>query len=151
MRSGMLASAALVAAVFTTTAHSDSGLLPEGMTEASIVAAVGEPILRQVKEQDSPSCALTRYVFGDEIVGLKLEFRCTRVNVAWMATTEAGYEEKSAKAQAMATRAVVAISGGVGIEVEKAIAGEVFSGKGFDNGMTLKGSCLSESCLLSFY
>lgn len=93
---------------------------------------------------------LNRYKFGDETVGMTLEFRCKRVNVAWMHTDEVGYQEQSANAVKMATRVVMAISDGTGVEVEKAMAGEVFRGKSFDNGLTLRGSCQGGYCLLSF-
>lgn len=118
--------------------------------EAYIVKAVDSPVLKKAQEEDSPGCMTTRYTFGDEIFDMKLEFKCNRINVAWTSATEPQYEARSKQAVMLAQRAVTALTGGNGIEVERVLAGGMYRDRTFTNGLSVSGSCVMSACLLTF-
>ncbi|MEY9333150.1 hypothetical protein ABH911_003461 [Pseudomonas protegens] len=118
--------------------------------EAATVKAIGSPVLKQSQEEESPGCTASRYTFGDKTFSMKIEFRCTRVNVGWTIATEPEYEEKSKQASALAQRAVAVLTGENGVEVERVQAGGKYDGRTLSNGLSVSGSCVMNSCLLTF-
>lgn len=118
--------------------------------EVATVKAIGSPVLKKTQEEDSPGCNATRYTFGDKVFDMKLEFKCNRINVSWVGSTEPQDEARSKKSLELAQRAVSVLSGGNGIEVEKVLAGESYDGRTYSNGLSVSGSCVMNSCLLTF-
>lgn len=118
--------------------------------EAATVKAIGSPVLKKTQEEDSPGCNATRYTFGDKVFDMKLEFKCNRINVGWVGSTEPEDEARSKNSVELAQRAVSVLSGGNGIEVEKVLAGESYDGRTYSNGLSVSGSCVMNSCLLTF-
>lgn len=118
--------------------------------EATTVTAIGSPVLKKTQDEDSPGCNVTRYTFGDKTFDMKLEFKCNRINVGWIGSTEPQFEARSKKAVELAQRAVSVLSGGDGIEVERVLAGGKYDGRTYSNGLSVSGSCVMNSCLLTF-
>lgn len=118
--------------------------------EFAIVKAVDAPVIKKAHEEDSPGCMITRYTFGDEIFSMKLEFKCDRINVAWNISKEPQNSLRSQQASSLAQRAVVALTQGNGIEVERVLDGGRYKGRTFPNNLSLNGSCGTEICLLTF-
>ncbi|MBC2660012.1 hypothetical protein H7A76_31670 [Pseudomonas sp. MSSRFD41] len=135
-------------------------LLPVGMSaamadirkidEAATVKSIGSPVLKQSQEEDSPGCKASGYTFGDKTFSMKLEFKCDRVNVGWITATEPEYEARSKQASVLAQRAVALLTGENGAEVERVQAGGKYEGRTFSNGLSVKGSCAMNSCMLTF-
>lgn len=118
--------------------------------EAATVKAIGSPVIKKTQEEDAPGCNASRYKFGDKTFDMQLEFKCNRINVGWTIATEPEYQEKSKQASALAQRAVAVLTGGSGVEVERVVAGAVYDGRTFSNGLSVNGSCQMNSCLLTF-
>lgn len=118
--------------------------------EAAIVKAIDSPVLKKVQEEDSPGCMTTRYTFGEKVFDMKLEFKCDRINVGWTFSKEPNNTARSEHAIKLAQRAVVNLTQGTGVEVEKVLEGSVYKDRTSTNGLVLSGSCVINSCLLSF-
>lgn len=118
--------------------------------ESAIVKAVDKPVIRKSQEEDSPGCGATRYSFGDAVFDMKLEFKCDRINVAWAASREPQNRTRVEESTRLAQRAVVALTQGNGIEVERVLTGERYKNRTFGNGLSVSGSCAMDSCLLTF-
>ncbi|WP_124416736.1 hypothetical protein [Pseudomonas sp. LBUM920] len=118
--------------------------------ELAIVKAVDAPVFRKAREEDAPGCMTTRYTFGDEIIAMKLEFKCDRINVAWNTSMEPQNSLRSRHASHLAQRAVVALTQGNGIEVERVMDGGKYKGRTYSNNLLLSGSCFTNMCLLTF-
>ena len=127
-------------------AHADIREIVEG----SIVGAIDSPIVNVGLEEDAPGCNTKRYTFGDSIFSMKIEFKCDRINVAWSRSNEPENTLKSQHAAHLAQRAVVALTQADGSEVERVLSGAVYKGRSFPNGLTLSGTCVMTSCLLTF-
>lgn len=118
--------------------------------EDATVKAIGSPVLKKTQEEDTPGCNTSRYKFGDKTFDMTLQFKCNRINVGWTVATEPEYEERSKQASALAQRAVAVLTGESGIEVERVLAGGKYDGRTFSNGLSVSGSCVMNSCLLTF-
>jgi hypothetical protein len=118
--------------------------------EDAIVKAIGSPVLKTVQEEDSPGCMTTRYTFGDKVFDMKLEFKCNRINVAWAVSNESQNAALSKQAAELAQRAVIALTHGNGIEVERVLAGGTYQDRTYTNGLSVRGSCVMSTCLLTF-
>lgn len=120
------------------------------VTTPDIIEAVRSPVIEKTQEEDSPGCSTTRYIFAHPVTSAKLEFKCDRINVSWFQSKEPQNFEASKVAAELARRAVIALSGSNGIEVEKVMAGEKYKNKLFSNGLALSGFCTGTQCLLTF-
>ncbi|AZD84744.1 hypothetical protein C4K14_1910 [Pseudomonas chlororaphis subsp. aureofaciens] len=118
--------------------------------EDATVKAIGSPVLKKTQEEDTPGCNTSRYKFGDKTFDMTLQFKCNRINVGWTVATEPEYEERSKQTSALAQRAVAVLTGESGIEVERVLAGGKYDGRTFSNGLSVSGSCVMNSCLLTF-
>jgi len=118
--------------------------------EPAVIKAINSPILKQVQEEDSPGCVTTRYTFGDKVFDMKLEFKCDRINVAWIGSKEEQNQSRSDQAKELAKRAVAVLTQGDGVEVERVLAGESYKGRAYPNSIIVSGSCVLNSCLLTF-
>lgn len=118
--------------------------------EGLLVNAVGDPVLKKAHEEDAPGCIATRYTFRDEIFAMKLEFKCDRINVAWNGSREPQNVSRSQYAAQLAQRAVIALTQGSGVEVERVMDGAIYKGRTFSNGLSLSGGCVMNTCLLTF-
>ncbi|WP_144924054.1 hypothetical protein [Pseudomonas sp. SJZ078] len=119
--------------------------------EQAVIKAIHAPILKQVKEEDSPGCMTTRYTFGDKVFDMKLEFKCDRINVAWTGSDDPKNKARVINATVLAKKAVSALTDGSGIEVERVLSGGIYKSRTFDNGLVLRsGSCAMNACLLTF-
>ncbi|PYB98135.1 hypothetical protein DMX09_25455 [Pseudomonas protegens] len=118
--------------------------------EAIIVKAVGSPVLKRSQEVDSSGCKVSGYTFGDKTFSMKLEFKCDRINVGWTTAPEPEYEAKSKQASALAKKAVALLTGENGVEVDRVLVGGAYEGRTFSNGLSVSGSCVMNSCLLTF-
>ncbi|MDF5870819.1 hypothetical protein [Pseudomonas aeruginosa] len=119
------------------------------VNQKDLLQAMDVAPIAKTNEQDD-GCNLTRYKFLDDTVGVTVEFRCNRITVAWINAQDADLADKVKKNRELATKAVAALSGGNGHEVDQAIDGEVFRGKSLLNGLELRGSCPGDMCLLTF-
>lgn len=118
------------------------------VNEADLLKTLGKPVEKKVEKDDG--CNLTRYKFLNKVVGVTVEFRCDRLNVAWVNTDAADVAEQVKQNRELATKAVAALSGGDGHEVAQAMGGEVFRGKSLLSSLELRGSCTGDYCLLTF-
>lgn len=116
--------------------------------EAAIVKAVGVKPLSKKTEADD-GCNVKRYTFQQD-PHVKLEFRCNRVNVAWMQYPERGFERKNQTAIQLAMRAAAALSNGNGQEVAEAARGGPIRDQSMPSGLMVSGSCIADSCLLTY-
>lgn len=121
-----------------------------GVIATDIVNAVGSPVIEKTQEEDSPGCSATRYIFAHPVTSVKLEFKCDRINVSWFQSREPQNLEASRVAAELAQRAVIALSDGNGIEVEKVLAGGKYKSRSYSNGLILSGFCVGTQCLLTF-
>ncbi|MET1080293.1 MAG: hypothetical protein ABWY06_19955 [Pseudomonas sp.] len=137
-------------ATLGTVANAESAALPKYLTEEALVASVGLPVSSKVKEEDSPGCMVTRYKFSTDDLGVSLEFKCKHTNVAWIVLGEEEYKDRVKSNVDSASRAVKAITGGSGIEVEQVMNGQIYRGKKFSNGLRVNGGCGGSLCLLTF-
>lgn len=117
---------------------------------ADIVKAVRSPVIEKTQEEDSPGCSTTRYIFAHPVTSAKLEFKCDRINVSWFQSKEPQNLESSGVAAELARRAVIALSGSNGVEVDKVLAGEKYKNRFYSNGLALSGFCIGTECLLTF-
>jgi hypothetical protein len=138
--------AAVLFPMFTSAAMADV----HQVDEATIVKAVGSPVLKRSQEEDSSGCKVSGYTFGDKTFSMKLEFKCDRINVGWTTAPEPEYEAKSKQATALAKQAVASLTGADGVEVERVLAGGRYEGRTFPNGISVSGLCIVDSCLLTF-
>ncbi|UGA39258.1 hypothetical protein JOS77_06740 [Chromobacterium haemolyticum] len=116
--------------------------------EAAIVKSVGVKAISKKYEQDG-SCRLTRYHFK-KAPDMVLEFRCNRVNVAWDQYPEKGYEQKNKETLLLASRAAATLLQESGKEVTEAIQGKVVRNRPLSSGLSVGGSCVLASCLLTY-
>lgn len=141
---------ASLAAAFLVFSFSTAFADIQHVDEAAIVKAVGAPVLKKISEEDSPGCMTTRYSFGDKVFAMKLEFKCNRINIAWIGSREPQYEARSKHAEALAKQAVAALTQGDGTEVQQVLDGSSYKGRTYSNGVGVSGSCAMNSCLLTF-
>jgi hypothetical protein len=116
--------------------------------EASIVKSVGSKITHKRSELDD-GCRVTRYFFQDE-PRMVMEFRCNRVNVVWHQYSDKGFAAKNKTAAALAHKAAAALSNGDGREVADAMQGSTVRSRPTPSGLTVTGSCVLPSCMLTY-
>lgn len=136
---------AISAALFALSASADISQV----SEKGLIQELGKPLEKKTERDDG--CNLTRYKFLHKLLGVTVEFRCNRINVAWVNAPDADVADQVKKNRELATKAVAALSGGDGHEVEQVLGGEVFRGKSLVSGLELRGSCQAgDMCLLTF-
>ncbi|QEY65410.1 hypothetical protein FXN65_26370 [Metapseudomonas lalkuanensis] len=123
------------------------GTAAPSLTEASVVSAVGATVVKRIVKQGE-ACAISRYKFSRDTVGMTLEFSCGRTNISWH-KAEGELASQAKAGQELARRALAAMSGADGAEVDAALNGEVFRLKKLNQGFKLSGSCNSNTCLLT--
>lgn len=117
-------------------------------TESATVRAVGSKAINKQTEQED-GCRVSRYIFQSE-PRMSMEFRCNRINVAWHQYSDKGFEAKNKTAAALAHKAAVALSSGDGREVTEAMQGSTVRSRPTPSGLTVTGSCVLPSCMLTY-
>ncbi|WP_271409651.1 hypothetical protein [Pseudomonas sp. Q1-7] len=123
------------------------GVSALSLTEKDVVVAVGAPVLKRVVKR-AGECAISRYKFSRDVVGMTLEFNCGRTNISWH-KAEGGSTAQAQVGENLARRALAALTGTGGGEVDAALMGEIFRSKSLAQGLKLSGSCKSSVCLLT--
>ncbi|AYF89607.1 MULTISPECIES: hypothetical protein [unclassified Pseudomonas] len=123
------------------------GTAAPSLTEAAVVSAVGAPVVKRIVKQGE-ACAISRYKFSRDTVGMTLEFSCGRTNISWH-KAEGESASQAQAGQELARRALAGMSGADGAEVDAALKGEVFRLKSLGRGLKLSGSCKSNNCLIT--
>jgi hypothetical protein len=132
-----------LALIFPALVH--AGPLPD---ESATVRAVGAKVTHKRSELDD-GCRVTRYFFQEE-PRVVMEFRCNRINVSWDQYADKGFEAKNRSAATLAQKAAVAVSLGNGREVADAMQENVIRNRPLPSGLTVGGSCVMRSCLLTY-
>lgn len=116
--------------------------------EANIVKSVGAKVIIK-KTENEDGCKIARYFFQDE-PRMTMEFRCNRVNVVWHQYSDKGFTAKNKTAAALAQKAAAALSNGDGREVADAMQGSTVRSRPTPSGLTVTGSCVLPSCMLTY-
>jgi len=132
-----------LALIFPALVH--AGPLPD---QSATVRAVGAKVITKQTEQED-GCRVSRYIFQSE-PRMSMEFRCNRINVAWHQYSEKGFDAKNKTAVALAQKAAAALSSGDGREVTEAMQGSTVRSRPTPSGLTVTGSCVLPSCMLTY-